>query len=163
MQNGDQGSSDPGHGSSMEMDRLGPSSGAKASSTHRRRSQSISGSVRSTIFPAGDVRNNDPKSIIQVTSDMMVNHLYEQQRRKQYANAGEPFEGVVLKVARGEFTCCPPQMTSIPDSLYDMVVKMNVRCAMTVNTPAVRNLLELLDGAIDYVPLPDGLRVQIGM
>jgi hypothetical protein len=94
---------------------------------------------------------------------MMVNWLYEQQLRKQYASGADPFEGVVLKKSRGNFTCCPLQMSAIPASLYAVVSTMNVRCAMTVNTPVVRALLDSLlsRGSVDYVPLPDGLRVQI--
>lgn len=94
----------------------------------------------------------------------MVNFLYEQQQRQRYATPAHPWEGVVLKVSRGRFTCCPPQMTSVPDSLFDMVVQMNVRCAMTVNTPAVETLLETLCANPeyrDYVPLGGGLRVQV--
>lgn len=95
---------------------------------------------------------------------MMVKWLYEQQVRKQYASGHSAFEGVVLKKARGDFTCCPPQMKLIPDSLYNMVIQMNVRCAMTVNTPVVRAILGSLrrtDADIHFVPLSEGLRIQI--
>lgn len=102
-------------------------------------------------------------AIIELKNDMMVNWLYEQQLRKQYASGVDPFEGVVLKKSRGNFTCCPPHMAAIPESLYAMISQMNVRCAMTVNTPVVRALLESLAAKsdLDFVPLPDGLRVQI--
>jgi hypothetical protein len=95
---------------------------------------------------------------------MMVKWLYEQQLRKQYANGQNKFEGVVLKKARGDFTCCPPEMSLIPNSLYTMVAQMNVRCAMTVNTLVMRAILGALrgkDADMDFVPLPQGLRVQI--
>lgn len=94
---------------------------------------------------------------------MMVNWLFEQQMRKQYASGMDPYEGVVLKKSRGHFTCCPPRMAAIPESLFAVVSQMNVRCAMTVNTPVVRALMDSLLNKtdIDYVPLPDGLRVQI--
>jgi hypothetical protein len=120
-------------------------------------------SVRHSFFPAGDARAHDADAIMEIRNDMMVNWLHEQQLRKQYASGMDPYEGVVLKKARGNFTCCPPQMAAIPDSLYAAVVQMNVRCAMTVNTPVVRALLEaiLARTDIDYVPLPDGLRVQV--
>lgn len=93
----------------------------------------------------------------------MVNSLFEQMCRKQYSTGGDPYEGVVLKKARGSFTCCPPQMAAIPNSLYAMVTQMNVRCAMTINTHVVRTILNGISrrGDIDFVPLPDGLRVQI--
>jgi hypothetical protein len=97
---------------------------------------------------------------------MMVTWLYQQQLRLQLVTGMDVFEGVVLKKARGNFTCCPPHMAQIPGSLYEMVVQMNVRCAMTVNTPVVRAILGALRSHeagedLDYVPLADGLRLQI--
>jgi hypothetical protein len=116
-----------------------------------------------SIFPAGDHRNHDFDALNEVRSDMMVNWLYEQQLRKQYATGEDPFEGVVLKKSRGNFTCCPPHMAALPDSLFAMVREMNVRCAMTVNTPVVRALLGSICSQtnLGFVPLPDGLQVQI--
>jgi hypothetical protein len=99
-----------------------------------------------------------------IKSDMMVKWLYEQQLRKHYASGQDAFEGAVLKKGRGNFTCCPPQMSLIPNSLYEMVTHMNVRCAMTINTPVVRAIMGSMRRAaadLDYVPLPEGLRVQI--
>jgi len=127
-----------------------------------RRSQSASRYAPS-IFPAGDHRNTDVDALNEVRNDMMVNWLYEQQLRKQYATGDDPFEGVVLKKSRGNFTCCPPHMAAIPESLFAMVSQMNVRCAMTVNTPVVRALLGSISARtnLGFVPLPDGLQVQI--
>lgn len=97
-----------------------------------------------------------------VRNDMMVNSLFEQMCRKQYSIGVDPYEGVVLKESRGSFTCYPPQMAAFPDSLYAMVTQMNVRCAMTVNTHVVRTILNgISKNGFDFVPLPDGLRVQI--
>jgi hypothetical protein len=120
-------------------------------------------SLRHSFLPAGDARNQDADTINEIRNDMMVNWLYEQQLRKQYASGMDPYEGVVLKKARGAFACCPPQMAAIPDSLFAVVAAMNVRCAMTVNTPVVRALLDSIvhKTDLDYVPLPDGLRVQV--
>lgn len=124
-------------------------------------------SVRHSLFPAGDARNHDAAAIAEIRSDMTVNWLYEQQLRKQYASGADPFEGVVLKKARGRFACCPPQMAAIPGSLLAVVAQMNVRCAMTVCTPVVRALLDALvarrgpDSQPGHVPLPGGLRVQV--
>jgi len=103
-------------------------------------------------------------SLIDIKSDMMVKWLYEQQLRKQYVTGENAFEGVVLKKARGDFTCCPPQMNLIPNSLYAMVTQMNVRCAMTVNSLVVRAILGALrrrDLGTDFIPLSHGLRVQV--
>lgn len=120
-------------------------------------------SLHHSFLPPHDARSRDADTINEIRNDMMVNWLYEQQLRKQYASGLDPYEGVVLKKARGTFTCCPPQMAAIPDSLYAVVSQMNVRCAMTVHTPIVRALLDSIirKTDLDYVPLPDGLRVQV--
>ncbi|OIW23665.1 hypothetical protein CONLIGDRAFT_585920 [Coniochaeta ligniaria NRRL 30616] len=118
---------------------------------------------QSAIFPSLDATNSRI-SLIDIKNDMMVKWLYEQQLRKQYASGDNTFEGVVLKRARGDFTCCPPQMNLIPNSLYAMVTQMNVRCAMTVNTPVVWSILGAIrrtEADVDFVPLSQGLRVQI--
>ena len=137
--------------------------GTIRSTTKNSPSTSRAPSLRHSFLPAGDVRNHDSDTINEIRNDMMVNWLYEQQLRKQLASGMDPYEGVVLKKARGNFTCCPPQMAAIPDSLYAVVSLMNVRCAMTVNTPVVRALLESIVSKtdLDHVPLPDGLRVQV--
>jgi hypothetical protein len=117
----------------------------------------------SSIFPMVDMRGSTV-SLVDIKNDMMVKWLYEQQLRKLYVSGQDAFEGAVLKKGRGNFTCCPPQMSLIPNSLYEMVTHMNVRCAMTVNTPVVRAILGSIrrtDADIDFVPLPEGLRVQI--
>ncbi|KAK0652206.1 glycosyl transferase family group 2-domain-containing protein [Cercophora newfieldiana] len=140
----------------------GVSSDSASVKTTTRRSASASRHSPS-IFPAGDYRNHDFDALNEVRNDMMVNWLYEQQLRKQYATGEDPFEGVVLKKSRGNFTCCPPHMAAIPDSLFVMIREMNVRCAMTVNTPVVRALLDTIRSrtVLGFVPLPDGLQVQI--
>ncbi|KAK4251767.1 glycosyl transferase family group 2-domain-containing protein [Corynascus novoguineensis] len=120
-------------------------------------------SLRNSFLPAHDARSRDSETINEIRNDMMVNWLYEQQLRKQYASGMDPYEGVVLKKARGTFTCCPPQMAAIPASLFAVATQMNVRCAMTVNTPVVRALLDAVvcRAELDHVPLPEGLRVQV--
>jgi len=137
--------------------------GASLRPPTRNSSRAPSTSRGSSIFPAGDQRNDDVGAISELKNDMIVNWLYDQQLRKQYASGLDPFEGVVLKKSRGNFTCYPPYMAAIPESLYAMISQMNVRCAMTVNTPVVRALLESLAAKsdLDFVPLPNGLRVQI--
>ena len=147
----------PGHGRSPS------DAGTIRSTTKNSPATSRAPSLRHSFLPAGDARNHDSDTINEIRNDMMVNWLYEQQLRKQLASGMDPYEGVVLKKARGNFTCCPPQMAAIPDSLYAVVSLMNVRCAMTVNTPVVRALLDSIVSKtdLDHVPLPDGLRVQV--
>ena len=141
---------------------LSPQNGSVSNLSSNRSSRPLS-ALRHSIFPMGDQRNSDSVALNEIRNDMMVNSLHEQQLRKQYANPYELNEGVVLKKSRGSFTCCPAQMATIPNSLYAMVMQMNVRCAMTVNTPVVRSILVSLqrESDFDYVPLPEGLRVQI--
>ncbi len=141
---------------------LSPQNGSASNLSSNRSTRPLS-AVRHSIFPVGDQRNTDSVALNEIRNDMMVNSLHEQQLRKQYANPYELTEGVVLKKGRGSFTCCPAQMATIPNSLYAMVMQMNVRCAMTVNTPVVRSILVSLQqkSDFDYVPLPEGLRVQI--
>lgn len=68
----------------------------------------------------------------------------------------------MLKKARGDYAFHPPQLKALENGLYDMVSKMNIRCAMTVCTPVTRTILDsmaLVD--LDFVPMPGELRVQI--
>jgi hypothetical protein len=107
---------------------------------------------------------NLPDNLVDMKNDMMVNWLYEQQLRKQWASGLDSYEGVVLKKSRGDFICCPHDMAEIEDSLLPMATRMNVRVAMTVNTPVVRTILRSVrqnDPDKDNLPLPGGLRVQI--
>lgn len=78
------------------------------------------------MFPRGDFRNSQ-SSLVDIKTDMMVNWLYEQQLRKQYATYMNPYEGVVLKKARGTFTCCPAQLRDVPGGLFEMIERINVR------------------------------------
>jgi hypothetical protein len=156
----------PGSGLSSTNEQHNESSNSSNNNLNKTARASLPMSLRgrNAIFPAGDARNGNDEALLDIRTDMMVNWLYEQQLRKQYATGMDPFEGVVLKKARGSFTCCPSAMAEVPGSLFNVVVQMNVRCAMTVNTPAVSALLNSLrreSPTLDYVPLPDGLRVQI--
>lgn len=97
-----------------------------------------------------------------IRSDVMVNYLYQQALSKSYLSPVDPWQGIVVKKARGEYSCCPPQLGEFEDGLVDNVMKMNVCCAMTVSTPVTRSILENMEYAeMDYVPMPNGLRVQI--
>lgn len=109
-----------------------PVSGANTLSVYSRTtSQSRPSSIltpspRNSLYPRGDFRNSQ-STLIDVKNDMMVNWLYEQQMRKLYVFPENIGEGVVLKRARGDFTCCPPQLRGFQGGFYDMIVKMNVR------------------------------------
>ncbi|ORY65012.1 glycosyl transferase family group 2-domain-containing protein [Pseudomassariella vexata] len=115
---------------------------------------------RASFYPTGDFRNHQ-ESLLDVKADVMCSWLYQQQLEKQYATGMLPGEGVVLKKAKGNYSCCPPQLQEMPNSLYDMAMELNVRCAMTVNTRVINVILNSRRTTYEYIPLPDGLRLQV--
>ncbi|KAI1773548.1 glycosyl transferase family group 2-domain-containing protein [Hypoxylon cercidicola] len=114
----------------------------------------------SSLYPRGDFRN-DHESLINVKADVMCSWLYQQQLERQYATGILPGEGVVLKKGKNNYACCPPQLRDIPNSLHDMAMQLNVRCAMTVNTRVINVILASRRTTYDYIPLSDGLRLQV--
>ncbi|KAK9415608.1 putative Glycosyl transferase family group 2-domain-containing protein [Seiridium unicorne] len=116
---------------------------------------------RRSVYPAGDFRNSARESLLDVKSDVMCNWLYQRQLEKQYVTGMLPGEGVVIKKGKNNYACCPPQLRELPGSLYDMAMELNVRCAMTVNTRVINVILNSRRTAFDYIPLPDGLRLQV--
>lgn len=67
----------------------------------------------------------------------------------------------MLKKTKNDYTCCPPQLRDISRGLYDMSMELNVRCAMTVNTRVINVILASRRTTYDYIPLSDGLRLQV--
>ncbi|TVY75954.1 hypothetical protein LSUE1_G009438 [Lachnellula suecica] len=110
-----------------------------------------------SVFPAGDFRNAPRDSILDIRSDFMVNWLNQKQTEKQWST-GKMGEGVVLKRAKDNFTCAPEDLRT-QSIFFNQVLLMNVRCAMTVNTQIIRKFLAR--HTADYVPLSDGLRIQV--
>lgn len=80
----------------------------------------------SSLFPSGDFRNLPRESVLDVKADVMVSWLHQQQLEKLWA-FGIPSEGVVLKKARDNFTCCPATLRDEANGFFDNVVAMNVR------------------------------------
>ncbi|KAI1105127.1 glycosyl transferase family group 2-domain-containing protein [Jackrogersella minutella] len=113
-----------------------------------------------SIYPSGDFRNTR-ESIVNVKADVVCSWLYQQQLERQYATGMLPGEGVVLKKGKNNYTCCPPQLRDIPYGLYDMSMELNVRCAMTVNTRVINVILASKRKTYDYIPLANGLRLQV--
>lgn len=110
----------------------------------------------------GTPKRGSMESLIGIRNDVMANYLYQQATQRSLLVAAELWQGVVLKRTRGDYACCPPQMVEIEDGLYDAVLRMNVRCAMTVDTHVTQTILKSMEFAgFDYVPLPNGLRVQV--
>ncbi|KAF3058252.1 hypothetical protein GL218_05601 [Daldinia childiae] len=91
----------------------------------------------------------------------MCSWLYQQQLEKQYATGLMPGEGVVIKRSKKNFACYPPDLREVPYGLYQMAMELNVRCAMTVNTRVITVMLNSRRTTHDYIPLSDGLRLQV--
>ncbi|KZF19607.1 hypothetical protein L228DRAFT_214578 [Xylona heveae TC161] len=117
------------------------------------------GSRPVSIYPVGDFRNSTIDDITEIKSDVMVNWLRQRQLEKLWAADDVEGEGVVLKKGKGSFTCCPATLAEDPAGLYAAVSRLNVKVAMTVSTRVIKLFLRRQD--IGYVPLPDGLRLQI--
>ncbi|KAI1302063.1 glycosyl transferase family group 2-domain-containing protein [Xylaria venustula] len=118
------------------------------------------GSRPASLYPTGDFRNAR-ESLLDVKADVMCSWLYQQQLERQYATGILPGEGVVLKKGRNNYACCPPQLQEMRYSLYDMAMELNVRCAMTINTRVINVILASRRTTYEYIPLPDGLRLQV--
>jgi len=80
----------------------------------------------SSIFPAGDFRNGDSGSVLDIKTDVMVNWLHQQQMQRQWS-LELPGEGVILKKARESFACSPAHLREESNGFYENVVAMNVR------------------------------------
>ena len=59
-------------------------------------------------------------------AEVMANHLYIKQQENIWTT-NTLVEGVVLKQARSSWVSFPPELSRIPDSLFDAVVRLNVR------------------------------------
>ncbi|KAI6371981.1 hypothetical protein MCOR32_006027 [Pyricularia oryzae] len=103
-----------------------------------------------------------PCDVDQARSALMVMWLYQEQLQSRYTNGEGNGEGVILKLGRDSFTCCPATLKDEDDGIFDAVKKMNVRCAMTVNNIVTRALFEILKyQELSSMPLEGGLQVQI--
>ncbi|KAI9699641.1 MAG: hypothetical protein M1836_002675 [Candelina mexicana] len=145
----------------MKASPMGPSTpGLSSKTTPAGTTPTASRSVSrpASIYPTGDFRNSAVDDIADIKADVMVNWLYQQQMERLWTS-GERGEGIVLKKKRADYTCCPRELAQDYAGLFDAVLKLNVRAAMTVNTRLIKVFLRRDD--VSYVPLPDGLRLQI--
>lgn len=78
------------------------------------------------MFPHGEFRNSSMNELIELKTDMMCNWLYQQQLEKMWCSNGAD-EGVMLKKARDDYKCCPKDLQSLPDGLFQAVQKLNVK------------------------------------
>ncbi|KAK2615155.1 hypothetical protein N8I77_001930 [Diaporthe amygdali] len=123
---------------------------------------SRTGSIATPSVSSQKYRKEAMDSLKCIRSDVMVNYLYQQALWKSYVSSLDLWQGIVLKERRGKYSFCPPQLEVFENGLLDNVKEMNVCCAMTVSTPVTRTILESMQYVeLDYVPMPNGLRVQV--
>ena len=108
-------------------------------------------------------------------AEVMANYLYVEQQESVWTT-NTLVEGVILKQARNSWVLCPPELSRIPDSLFDAVARLNVRVwsvfgrtglvanifeqvAMTVKTSMINTILR--DDSTPFFLLSNGLRLQI--
>jgi hypothetical protein len=58
--------------------------------------------------------------------DIMCNWLHQQQVEKMWSTNAEE-EGVMLKRAKGDYTCCPEDLRSNPEGFFEAVLNLNVK------------------------------------
>lgn len=58
--------------------------------------------------------------------DIMCHWLHHQQVEKMWSTNAEG-EGVMLKRAKGDYACCPEDLRSNPDGVFEAVLKLNVK------------------------------------
>ncbi|KUI62661.1 Glucans biosynthesis glucosyltransferase H [Cytospora mali] len=149
----------------IDRERYNRSSGSQSRSTPTNpfsdRSHG-SGHAQLTISSSTKTNETSIETLRSIRSDVMVSYLYQQALSKSYLTPLDLWQGIVLKKGRGEYAFCPPQLEDFENGLLDNVRNMNVCCAMTVSTPVTRTVLESMAYVdLDYVPMPNGLRVQV--
>ncbi|ESZ96506.1 hypothetical protein SBOR_3128 [Sclerotinia borealis F-4128] len=118
----------------------------------------IDRSQTSSIYPEGDFRNGLEANVKTFKAGVAVSWLHQQQMEKMWITGG-PGEGIILKKAKGDFTCCPDSLKTDPSRIFDHIVAMNVKSAMTVNTRMIKTFLDHQHA--DYIPLSNNLRLQV--
>lgn len=84
-----------------------------------------------SIYPTGDFRNATIDEVNEIKCDVMVNWLHSQQEEMLWTN-GDLDEGVILKMGRGRYTCCPADLADYNDGLFAAVEALNVRVSITI-------------------------------
>ncbi|KAK5192574.1 hypothetical protein LTR99_009673 [Exophiala xenobiotica] len=115
-------------------------------------------SSKSFLYRSGDFRNSSIPELRDLKADMMCNWLHQQQLERMWSTNGIE-EGVMLKKAKDDYKCAPEDLRTRRDGVFDAVQRLNVKCAMTVNTRIIKLFLQ--DETLTYVPLESGLRLQI--
>ncbi|KAJ8609740.1 hypothetical protein MRB53_038977 [Persea americana] len=97
--------------------------------------------------PSFDSKDGSIEDLVNIKCEVMVNWLHQQQMERLWTS-GEPEEGVMLKKARGLYTCCPADLAQDQSTFFQAVNTLNVKLFLHNNNRS-------------YVPLKNGLRLQV--
>ena len=74
----------------------------------------------------------DKEDLDEVRSDIMVASLHDAQRMQRWVQDNSPpGEGVVLKVRRGKYICCPETLLTDGSALFKAIETLNVKVRET--------------------------------
>lgn len=76
-----------------------------------------------------DLKSISPERLRAMRADVMVNWLHSKQEERIWTT-GTPGEGIVLKVTKGQYVCCPSELRFDSSSLYDVIAMLNVRVSL---------------------------------
>jgi hypothetical protein len=83
-------------------------------------------SISTESTSEGGLKTLQPSVLRDMRADVMVNWLHSKQEERIWTT-GAPGEGVILKVTKGQYVCCPSELRNDSSSLFDMVSMLNVR------------------------------------
>lgn len=115
-----------------------------------------------------------PSPTTVIKCEVMVQYLRQRQIEKLWSD-GHLNEGVVLKRAKNDFVCQPPELSQQMHGFYNEIRKLNVKVrlhktprsqaayreqvAMTVKTAVIQTFLREYN--MPFVPLKNGLQMQV--
>ncbi|KAH5684999.1 hypothetical protein HBI21_004830 [Parastagonospora nodorum] len=108
-------------------------------------------------FDSGS-RNADSAAAREIKCEVLANWLHAKAEEKMWTS-GTAGEGVFVKKTKGSYALCPADLETDDSGLYQAIITLNVRCAMTVNTRMIKLILERTD--LPYVQIQYGQRLQV--
>jgi hypothetical protein len=116
-----------------------PSGSRRNSAFAKQRTRSVAGvpieaeQRRASLYRQGSVGNmaaNEESEIsksLEMKCNIMVQHLYHQLRERLWLSDRPIDEGVVLKMTRDAYTCCPGDLAYQQDGFLDAIEGLNVK------------------------------------
>jgi hypothetical protein len=71
-------------------------------------------------------RVSSEANIEEMRGNMMLEQLHNEQTRRLWST-WSPGQGVVLKLGRGKYAACPPQLEAESGGLFDQIITMKTR------------------------------------